>query len=367
MMQSKTIVSFFLCVILLSMICISAFGANTNASNPYTVSVLDYGAKGNGSTDDTKAIQKAIDKCPAHGSVFLPWTGNSYKISSTLIVNKPITIYSNYYGYEINERTDVASMSEVGTPLIQYTGTGFAMEIHSIGVQLENIVMHTNGGGIYTTGNKSSTAPYSRYNRFTNVFIRCMNGTTVAHVGFNFTNAFRTIIENCEVFDAYVGFYINDGTSITMTNCWARDYRLYGYRVENLVYSTLINCCADTTPKPRETYQVAYSLSNCDTIGFVNCGAENVGAEVLALDHCYGMTCSFHMIGSNKYAGNAPIYVNNSEAVFIGCRNNTSATYALKIYGNSCVTLVGCTAMEKALVSGYAMHCDGRLWVYPSV
>ena len=100
----KKIISFLLCFILLITICISAFGVNTN------ISVLDYGAKGNGFTDDTKAIQSAIDACPVHGSVFIPWTGNNYLISSTLVINKPITIYSNYYGYEKNERTNNASM-----------------------------------------------------------------------------------------------------------------------------------------------------------------------------------------------------------------------------------------------------------------
>ena len=258
-------------------------------------------------------------------------------------------------------------MQEVGTPLIRYTGTSFAIEVHSIGVQLENLIISTNGGGIYTTGNTASTAQYSRYNRYTNIFIQCLHGTTIAHVGFNFTNVFRTIIENCEVFDAYVGFYINDGTSITMTNCWARDYRLYGYRIENLVYSTLINCCADTSPQPRETYQIAYSLSNCDTIGFINCGAENIGAEALTLDSCQAIQCSMHIINSNMYSGKAPLFLNNSTATFIGCRNNSNTYYHININGNSCVTLVGCFCIEKACISGYLKSCNGRLWVYPPV
>ena len=100
----KKIISFLLCFILLITFCASAFSINTN------ISVLDYVAKGDGITDDTKAIQSAIDACPVHGSVFIPWTGNSYLISSTLVINKPITIYSNYYGYEKNERTNNASM-----------------------------------------------------------------------------------------------------------------------------------------------------------------------------------------------------------------------------------------------------------------
>lgn len=49
------------------------------------VNVKDYGATGDGTTDDTEAIQDAIDACTPGGTVFFPY--GTYLISETLEVN----------------------------------------------------------------------------------------------------------------------------------------------------------------------------------------------------------------------------------------------------------------------------------------
>lgn len=51
------------------------------------VNVMDYGATGNGSTDDTAAIQNAIDALPITGGVvFFPIPASCYKITATLTI-----------------------------------------------------------------------------------------------------------------------------------------------------------------------------------------------------------------------------------------------------------------------------------------
>jgi hypothetical protein len=47
------------------------------------VNVLAYGAKGDGITDDTTAIQAAINACPSGGTVFLP--NGIYRVTQTLV------------------------------------------------------------------------------------------------------------------------------------------------------------------------------------------------------------------------------------------------------------------------------------------
>lgn len=51
-----------------------------------TFNVRDYGAKGDGGTDDTTAIQAALDACVAAGGgiVFFPKPSSSYKVTSTI-------------------------------------------------------------------------------------------------------------------------------------------------------------------------------------------------------------------------------------------------------------------------------------------
>ncbi len=54
------------------------------------VNVRAYGATGNGTTDDTTAIQNAINACPVGGTVGMP-TGR-YRITSTLVIDKMLTL-----------------------------------------------------------------------------------------------------------------------------------------------------------------------------------------------------------------------------------------------------------------------------------
>ena len=58
---------------------------------PSTVNVLNYGARGDGITDDTAAIQSAIAaQSSAGGTVYLP--AGSYLLSTDLLLNAPNVI-----------------------------------------------------------------------------------------------------------------------------------------------------------------------------------------------------------------------------------------------------------------------------------
>ena len=64
------------------------------------VNVKWFGAVGDGVTDDTSAIQAAIDAASPNGSVFIP-NGN-YSISDSINVTGPITIFGENTGSQVN-------------------------------------------------------------------------------------------------------------------------------------------------------------------------------------------------------------------------------------------------------------------------
>lgn len=57
-----------------------------------SVNVQDYGAVGDGVTDDTTPIQNALNNCPTGGIVWFPATGSAYIISAALIVPSGVSL-----------------------------------------------------------------------------------------------------------------------------------------------------------------------------------------------------------------------------------------------------------------------------------
>lgn len=111
----------------------------------YFVTPQDYGAKGNGWTDDTKAIQQAID---SGKSVFFPY--------GEYLITKPIIINDKKF-WSMNAQDAI----------ITYTGTGYAVRI----LNARNCRFHigmvyaTKGGGIEFYSD--SRASWSQYNALT--------------------------------------------------------------------------------------------------------------------------------------------------------------------------------------------------------
>lgn len=78
------------------------------------VNVKDFGAKGDGVTDDTAAIQAALDAAVDGGIVFLPRANPSYRTTATLHIKRACTVFG-------------ATASVDGEPIILYEGTGRAI------------------------------------------------------------------------------------------------------------------------------------------------------------------------------------------------------------------------------------------------
>ena len=107
----------------------SAAGTGTPGCSSFGVCVKDFGAVGDGATDDTPAFEDALDSAAVYGHrVIVP--AGIYKITNTLVVPDGVMIVGEGTG-----------STPLGTPfngsLIRYNGTGAAIELscHTCGLR----------------------------------------------------------------------------------------------------------------------------------------------------------------------------------------------------------------------------------------
>lgn len=106
--------------------------------------VADYGATGDGSTDDTTAFSNAISDMPTSGgTIVIPVTSSYYKITSLLTVDKPI-LFLGTGGVSVNPNSKVTRGARIGwgggaSAMFMVDGSGTFYE--ETGARFENLII----------------------------------------------------------------------------------------------------------------------------------------------------------------------------------------------------------------------------------
>lgn len=99
----------------------SSTGGGTSAD---TANVMDYGARGDGTTNDTVAIQAAFDSGKKH--IIFPWTENGYRINTGILVeNDGDFIIEGVDGYQPALKSFSTGSDHL---LTLYNGSGFQVK-----------------------------------------------------------------------------------------------------------------------------------------------------------------------------------------------------------------------------------------------
>lgn len=223
--------------------------------NDYLPSAFDFGAVGDGVTDDSDAIQSAID---LFGGCYLPYTPNGYAISKPLYLSSgkalvgpdgaqvKVVKTTNTLGVGSNTVEGGAltdSYDKDAVLIVKHTDLAYATY-----VEVQNIHFTSTVNCEYVV-----YAPRMYVGAFRNVLL----GMTGGKYGFYTNKTFMFSMDDVQVAGnnsnvaGSVGFWWDDqntgasGTSISFNRCWVRDGIETGYKFRGLVYSTLTACGTD--------------------------------------------------------------------------------------------------------------------------
>ena len=219
--------------------------ANGTASVPSGINVKEYGATGDGSTDDTSAINSAISSLTTGGTLIFP--KGTYKISSAVAFDgKEATVQAygatftlvgnnagfhvkgtinnfNVFGGTINGDND-ATRSDASTAQIGWLiGDAVGATINNVTIRDVKVNQANVGFKASYGGGSSPTVAFNV--RFINCQAIDSAGTTGGvGYGFQFAQVSGGMMDNCLAADCTRhGIYLSEGADYTISNCYVKD------------------------------------------------------------------------------------------------------------------------------------------------
>ena len=314
-----------------------------------SVSVKDFGAKGDGTTNDANAINNAISYVNSQngGTVYFP-TGK-YNIGSTQITIYPsirlIGSATGGGGQAGNPGTTIlySGAGTSGTPLYAIKGTNLKDTC------IENIALSGSGNaytnGIYLQGAWLCTIKNVEVGGFT-----AANGFGIlidTHQGA--WGAQHNYIEKSECSDGIVAFIGTSGSD-EVTTTVVNTFRGYMYQAYNCQV-TFINATAEGFPS------IGFDFQYANQSVMINCDLEGSGTTAISIASAssvmaFGNTFA-GFTGTNRYVGNLSSYTTYGGGLQITKEGLSSGNnFPFLTFGNQAATYVGYGATLNSSTGG---------------
>lgn len=330
-----------------------------------SASVKDFGAVGDGVTDDTAAIQAASDYVNSLGG------GTLYFPQGDYIITAPITVYSNMR---------VIGAGGAATKITKTTDTPVAASATTLLVCLFNQSMGDASGDVnclfwvyaairaekveiaHMTLRSNTTDPLTSPVRFgiatvgmSDSHVHNLQIEYISLAAFVAPTFWFSKIELVQTVKCIQGIAIENGTTCSVNNNYVVGARDAGYFLRDLKYSSVdSNACDDTnnaTAVPsysnRAVYARSYYLNACYGVSFKNNGSEQCFGNIWSFDSCQNTDVSNNVCISpqSDYTGGSQIAI---FGILTYARNNSIK--------NNLVFRNNVTALQGAAVSG--QHSD---------
>lgn len=272
------------------------------------VTPQQYGAKGDARTDDTVAIQKAINAVSASSGGVVAFPPGTYRLTSTLTVGNRVTLAGSGQGASVLWQTKPVD-AIAGTDVWNLT--------------CRNLTLM--GPGAQTgTGNGIklglSTGQATVYSTFTDLRIMSF-GQDGINIQNPMVSTFTGVISETNGRD---GIHLQGrtggaaGTSCALTACYGNGNKGVGISLYNMAYSTVNACAGDSNGL------AAYRIDSCQGITVTGSGAESQPADSFQVSGSQGITLQSCWTFLN--GGIGILVTGGSQGVnLIGCMDNTPA------------------------------------------
>ena len=217
--------------------------------------VKDFGAVGDGITDDYVAINNAIISLSSisGGTVYFPI--GDYLINSGITINNSSNI--TFKGDNLNSKIIAKGFNGRHINFTDCDSIIFK-DIRLIGDGMNSV--NSVGGLIFQLSTKTNTA----YHLFENVVIEEITNSAIV-MDTPILCSFKNVLTRLVVGHGWDLW--NGGTSVTLETCFALTCTQAGYMLDTMTYCSLNGCAADVCG-------VGYNFRNSKAISLLGCGSE---------------------------------------------------------------------------------------------
>jgi len=231
--------------------------------------VRDYGATGDGVTDDTQAFKDAIAGA-GRGIIWIP--AGDYILTDTLALTS--------HGSSL---IGAGAESNSARPTwLDFSGLAGGKDAISA-IDLDNITLKGfyvtgPGAGLTNSGIVIKGDPGVTSGHLVEGIIVSAFGDTT-HAGYAFElGMIASTVRNCICAGGYYGFHLlGSSTSTSFISCYSLNAAISGYRIGEATYIALVSCASDGSGG------AGYSLSAPKQVSMVGCGAESCDEEAVSI------------------------------------------------------------------------------------